>query len=231
MFIYYTIDWLIIINRSVSFREYLLKRSVLTERQGDASTSSHSDDYDSSPKFENINDNQLSKSLLFCLDGNSPADPIPLNNTSQAESDTVKENSNNSSQLNRALPMSEAPTHAECSDCIAISDDKCLSIKTSTSSLTTATTSKTNRLANNPFVIFNKVRKRAASSDLDKIASKLFNSQIDYINHINEHINKEDAAIYLVDTLSEEKENRQQNNDFVLADKLLINEYPDETLF
>lgn len=57
-----------------TFREYLLSRSVLTDSPADLSFSSHPDDFDSSADLGDLNESKLSESLLFCLDGNRPAD-------------------------------------------------------------------------------------------------------------------------------------------------------------
>ncbi|XP_055643506.1 rho GTPase-activating protein 24 [Toxorhynchites rutilus septentrionalis] len=57
-----------------TFREYLLSRSVMTDSPADLSFSSQSDDFDSSADLENMSESQMSKSLLFCMNGNKPID-------------------------------------------------------------------------------------------------------------------------------------------------------------
>lgn len=47
-------------------RQYLWSRSLLMTTPGDSSFSSQSDD------FGNLNDSQLSESLIYCLNGNEP---------------------------------------------------------------------------------------------------------------------------------------------------------------
>lgn len=49
------------------FRKYLFSRSLLTTPV-DSSFSSQSDD------FENLNDSEMSESLIYCLNGNDPID-------------------------------------------------------------------------------------------------------------------------------------------------------------
>lgn len=60
-----------------TFRDIVLSRSVLTASPVDLSFSSHTGDFDTSSdrevRYVLNNDNNLSESLLFCLDGNEPS--------------------------------------------------------------------------------------------------------------------------------------------------------------
>lgn len=49
-------------------RKYLFSRSLLMTTPVDSSFSSQSDD------FENLNDSEMSESLIYCLNGNEPID-------------------------------------------------------------------------------------------------------------------------------------------------------------
>lgn len=56
-----------------TFRDYLFSRSVLTESPADLSFSSQPDDF--GPNMDDIrelNESEMSESLLYCLDGNKP---------------------------------------------------------------------------------------------------------------------------------------------------------------
>ncbi|XP_050324262.1 uncharacterized protein LOC126755608 [Bactrocera neohumeralis] len=57
---------------SSNFKEYLRSRSVLTASPVDSSFSSQPDDFCSPQNIEDLNDSQLSPSLLYCLDGHEP---------------------------------------------------------------------------------------------------------------------------------------------------------------
>lgn len=78
-----------------TFREIVLSRSVLTASPVDLSFSSHTGDFDSSSerevKFVLSNDN-LSESLLYCLDGNEPS-CLDKSNVSHSEVDKKLHNS------------------------------------------------------------------------------------------------------------------------------------------
>lgn len=57
-----------------TFRDYLFSRSVLTESPADLSFSSQPDDF--GPNMDDIrelNESEMSESLLYCLDGNKPS--------------------------------------------------------------------------------------------------------------------------------------------------------------
>lgn len=53
-------------------RKYLFSRSLLMTTPIDSSFSSQSDD------FENLNDSEMSESLIYCLNGNEPACLTPI---------------------------------------------------------------------------------------------------------------------------------------------------------
>ncbi|XP_055904227.1 rho GTPase-activating protein gacII [Eupeodes corollae] len=56
------------------FKDYLLSRSVLTASPVDSSFFSQTDDYGSTQDIEDLEESQLSTSLLYCLDGNRPVE-------------------------------------------------------------------------------------------------------------------------------------------------------------
>ncbi|XP_055855723.1 uncharacterized protein LOC129918978 [Episyrphus balteatus] len=56
------------------FKDYLLSRSVLTASPVDSSFFSQTDDYGSTQDIEDLDESQLSSSLLYCLDGNRPVE-------------------------------------------------------------------------------------------------------------------------------------------------------------
>lgn len=56
----------------MNYRQYLFSRSLMTATPVDTSFSSHSDD------FENLNDSEMSESLIYCLDGNEPIEYVGL---------------------------------------------------------------------------------------------------------------------------------------------------------
>ncbi|XP_059607791.1 rho GTPase-activating protein 19 [Phlebotomus argentipes] len=57
---------------SSPFRDYLFTRSVLTASPADLSFSSQPDDFGSATDIRDLSESEMSKSLLFCLDGNQP---------------------------------------------------------------------------------------------------------------------------------------------------------------
>ncbi|XP_011192366.2 uncharacterized protein LOC105218465 isoform X1 [Zeugodacus cucurbitae] len=61
---------------SSHFKEYLRSRSVLTASPVDSSFSSQPDDFCSPHNIEDLNDSQMSPSLLYCLDGHEPDDEV-----------------------------------------------------------------------------------------------------------------------------------------------------------
>lgn len=54
-----------------TFQDYLCSRSIVTTTPTDHSFSSRTDDYDSTD-IKDISESKLSRSLLYCLDGNVP---------------------------------------------------------------------------------------------------------------------------------------------------------------
>lgn len=81
-----------------TFRDYLFSRSVLTESPADLSFSSQPDDF--GPNMDDIrelDESEMSNSLLYCLDGNRPAkevgdelDMTDKENNKQTTTTTVK---------------------------------------------------------------------------------------------------------------------------------------------
>ena len=235
-------------------REYLLTRSVLTTPPEDTSFTSHSDDFDSSHEIEELDENQLSSSLLYCLDGNRP------DAKTNSDSDTTTSTSTSTSTSTTTTDTfdgTNGTTHTD--DNLNIQKPSCsASTSTAASCSSGSSTQKsrphiksitTNRLANNPFVILNNVRKRAATSDLEKISSTLFNSQNSpyasyvtglYAEQENITRNVRDRSIMTStncdllltsNSSSSNKENCENNENYMTTKKLLISEYPDETLF
>ncbi|KMY94632.1 uncharacterized protein LOC6734947 [Drosophila simulans] len=69
---------------SSDFKEYLLTRSVLTASPADLSFASRSDDFGGASTTQDIDDldeSDLSPSLLYCLDGNEPTLASPFGNS------------------------------------------------------------------------------------------------------------------------------------------------------
>lgn len=232
-------------------REYLLTRSVLTAPPEDTSFTSHSDDFDSSHEIEELDENQLSSSLLYCLDGNRPetktnSDSDTTTTTATTTTDTFDGTDGTTymdDNLNSQIKCCVAPSPT-------VTSISSISTKATTSQGTLITT---NRLANNPFVILNNVRKRAATSDLEKITSTLFNSQSQNssvystyeigLKTQQENKTKGDVKPTAINStnydlltnsnssLSSNKENCENNENYMATKKLLISEYPEETLF
>lgn len=59
-------------------RKYLFSRSLLMTTPVDSSFSSRSDD-----NFENLNDSEMSESLIYCLNGNEPIEYVGLPNVNE----------------------------------------------------------------------------------------------------------------------------------------------------
>ncbi|KAJ1525898.1 hypothetical protein ONE63_009087 [Megalurothrips usitatus] len=82
-----------------TFREIVLSRSVLTASPVDLSFSSHTGDFDSSSdrevRYVLNNDNNLSESLLYCLDGNEPSS---LNGSKLSHTEPEKQDISQGSQ-------------------------------------------------------------------------------------------------------------------------------------
>lgn len=261
---------LVLIFKRISFfisRDYLRTRSVLTAPPEDTSFTSHSDDFDSSHEIEELVENQLSSSLLYCLDGNRPE---VTNDSSNI--DTCNESKENQEITTHANDDNNAPTLATLKAAavgnISSSSGSSNSSNstTSNSSISTNSRSKTsyshlplitsNRLANNPFVILNNARKRAATQDLDKISSTLFNCNVQLptfsshtsyqtrlipanqsktatkpLNSPNYKQHRTMDDLMISSNSSSNKENCENHNNYMVTKKLLISEYPGETSF
>lgn len=144
----------------------------------DTSFSSHSDDYESSREIDDIDENQLSSSLLYCLDGNRPDSENSHDNNDETSTETHDEDADAQELLNDTI---DNDTTAD-----AVFENRPAKMENSTTTATSSTQKTltplhnirtSNRLATNPFVILNNARKRAATNDLEKMTSLLFNSQ------------------------------------------------------
>ncbi|XP_046809339.1 rho GTPase-activating protein gacGG [Lucilia cuprina] len=255
-------------------REYLLTRSVLTAPPEDTSFTSHSDDFDSSHEIEEIDENQLSSSLLYCLDGNRPEITNDSNTTTTEnfeDNDDDTENTTHTNEDTNTATLALLKTVTAVSSSSSGSNSSNSSSATSGSSSSSSDSSNsassnssnschtphiplitTNRLANNPFVILNNARKRAATQDLEKISSTLFNSHAQSPNptttttaHTSYHTGlaakqlnsptsskpKINCNFATNSNSSSNKENCEHNENYVVSKKMLISEYPGETSF
>ncbi|XP_053691330.1 serine-rich adhesin for platelets-like [Sabethes cyaneus] len=86
-----------------TFRDYLLSRSVLTDSPADLSFSSQPDDFDTSTELDDLSESKMSESLLFCLNGNEPANDETLMNQHKIDSTVDCSNSNNSTSVNEIV--------------------------------------------------------------------------------------------------------------------------------
>ncbi|KNC24180.1 hypothetical protein FF38_02185 [Lucilia cuprina] len=253
------------------FKEYLLTRSVLTAPPEDTSFTSHSDDFDSSHEIEEIDENQLSSSLLYCLDGNRPEITNDSNTTTTENFEDNDDDTENTTHTNEdtntaTLALLKTVTAVSSSSSGSNSSNNSSATSGSSSSDSSNSTSSnssnschtphiplitTNRLANNPFVILNNARKRAATQDLEKISSTLFNSHAQSPNpstttaHTSYHTGlaakqlnsptsskpKINCNFATNSNSSSNKENCEHNENYVVSKKLLISEYPGETSF
>uniref|UniRef100_A0A1I8NT21 Rho-GAP domain-containing protein n=1 Tax=Stomoxys calcitrans TaxID=35570 RepID=A0A1I8NT21_STOCA len=220
---------------SAHFKKYLLKRSVLATPPEDASFTSHSDDFESSREIDDMDENRLSSSLLYCLDGNRP------------ESDDSEDNDETTTETNDNENTNSSNGNEEDLEEGAMEDivqqnihQKLKSNVTTTASCSTHLCSATNRLANNPFVILNNARKRAASNDIEKMSSILFNSQQPSHGLYQDVQTNDKAAKVMSNNMKSSskglhkfanKENCEHNENYVANKKLLISEYPGETSF
>lgn len=251
-------------------REYLLKRSVLTAPPEDTSFTSHSDDFDSSHEIDELDDNQLSSSLLYCLDGNRPEATNDSSNTTTTDNvddndDNTEDTTHTNDDTNVHAIKTATPTATNSSSSSSSSSNSSSASSSSSSSSDNSVSSSsscsnsctiphiplitTNRLANNPFVILNNARKRAATQDLDKISSSIFNSHVQTppppihnsyqtgfkstTRQLNSPNSKHNANCNLPGNSSStsNKENCEHNENYVVSKKLLISEYPGETSF
>ncbi|XP_075167053.1 rho GTPase activating protein at 54D [Haematobia irritans] len=207
---------------SANFKEYLLTRSVLTAPPEDASFTSHSDDFESSRDIDDMDENRLSSSLLYCLDGNRPEcdENVGYNHAIGLEEDDDYEKEEEQTYNEYILDITNKKN-----------DDNNV---TTTASCSTHIPLGTNRLANNPFVILNNVRKRAATNDIEKISSILFNSQqqdsiyeeIKTAVKSGKHIKRSNVA-----KNSKTNSNKENDENYVVNKKLIISDYSGETSF
>ncbi|KAM7345113.1 rho GTPase activating protein at 54D isoform 2-T2 [Cochliomyia hominivorax] len=233
------------------FKEYLLTRSVLTAPPEDNSFTSHSDDFDSSHEIEELDENQLSTSLLYCLDGNRPETTNDSNTTTiDTYDDEQHENTEDATHTNEESNTQTHDTLKTVTSSSSNSSDSTNSTSSNSSSICKSCSPphipliSTNRLANNPFVILNNARKRAATNDLDKISSTLFNSHNSTSTYTSyqtglkplqtcttRQTNSPNIKHLSNSTSSSNKENCEHNENYVVTKKLLISEYPGETSF
>lgn len=92
-----------------TFRDYLLSRSALTESPADLSFSSQPDDF--GPNMDDIrelNESEMSESLLYCLDGNKPKGAVD----EQAMNSEEKEN--DGTKANQVTKMTRKRASDEC---------------------------------------------------------------------------------------------------------------------
>lgn len=85
----------------------------------DSSFSSHSGD------FENLNDSELSESLIYCLNGNEPMCITPKNQPTLATSLTA----GRTSTIKRSHPKTIELNDHECSESIVYVDCSCINPK------------------------------------------------------------------------------------------------------
>uniref|UniRef100_A0A1A9VC98 Rho-GAP domain-containing protein n=1 Tax=Glossina austeni TaxID=7395 RepID=A0A1A9VC98_GLOAU len=174
---------------SNDFKEYLMKRRVFTDAPEDSSFSSHSDDFDSTRELDDLEEDQLSSSLLHCLNGNRPEEYM--------------------------------------------NDDETVQLLNKNSTIDSSGSSSsfviTNRLSNNPFVILNNARKRAASTEFDKAAVAISRSDKKDLKHT--HLTKMGSNFSKLTSGPSNKENFDHGEDYVKTKKYLISECPGETSF
>ncbi|XP_036332942.1 uncharacterized protein LOC118744203 [Rhagoletis pomonella] len=129
---------------SSNFKEYLRRRSVLTASPVDSSFSSQPDDFGSPQNIEDLNDSQLSPSLLYCLDGHEPDENAIL-------VDEQSKSFNHNEQVLQKITIAKL-SHAEARG--ASSGSKCCTPH--------------NSYYRNRLYAMNNVRKRAANGDFEK---------------------------------------------------------------
>lgn len=194
---------------------------------------------------------------MFCLDGNKP-EPT-TNDSSTTTTDTYDEAEDDLENITHTNNDSNAQglgiTKTSASSNNTTKSDTSSNGNTHSSSTAPYVPLITNRLANNPFVILNNARKRAATQDLEKISSTLFNIQTDspistrtlyrtdlkslqtatataaarYSSSVYKHKINETLARNPNSTSNKENCEHQQN--YAASKKLLISEYPGETSF
>lgn len=191
-----------------------------------------------------MDENRLSSSLLYCLDGNRPehSDNNDENDETTTETNELHNHDNDYEKENNMIPIKTTPT------------DDIGDVTTTASSSTHLPLTTTNRLANNPFVILNNARKRAATNDIEKMSSILFNSQhspyqgfktvthnktTKFVNNVKSSSNSNSNASSSSSSSSSSniinkfsnKENFEHNENYITNKKLIIGEYTGETSF
>lgn len=217
----------------------MLTRSVLTAPPEDTSFTSHSDDFESSRELDDIDENRLSSSLLYCLDGNRPECDEHADDDNDETTTETNDNVEIEHNTNDAISLdnNDQSIKEDCNLRAAMLCKKQEESDTDSSNITHLPLGG-NRLANNPFVILNNARKRAATNDIEKMSSILFNSQ--------QREQQTDSSSYqsfkassssdqtnkkLLNKFTANKENCEQNDNYVTNKKLIISEYPGETSF
>ncbi|CAD7011646.1 unnamed protein product [Ceratitis capitata] len=187
---------------SNNFKEYLRSRSVLTASPVDTSFSSQPDDFGTPEKnIEDLNDSQLSPSLLYCLDGNEP----DLNAIVDEKS---------------KKPPSEEPILKSTS-----ASENSVEMSAATSSGSQCCTPHNSYYRNRLYAL-NNVRKRAANSEYEKNEIKtplITTAAATGIGVTSDNQNSMPTTA--------NKENIEQVEGYLRSRKLLISEYPGETSF
>lgn len=172
------------------------------------------DDSSIIPAIEELDDNELSNSLLHCLNGNSPDEDQETNPKTRTTSISLSLSLSSSSTSSSSVSFREDSTFQQQLSQTGRNPSS------STKSSSTITTT-TNRLSTNPFVILNKVRKRAATAEFEKIASKVFHDHItrtdDLSSSCNSSSNSSSPSDNTVDEfriLMEESSGGQRENSF-----------------
>lgn len=89
-------------------RKYLFSRSLLMTTPIDSSFSSQSDD------FENLNDSEMSESLIYCLNGNEPVCVTPITScAAPMNGRRIFDGSANSNSKNTCIKRPHATTSIE----------------------------------------------------------------------------------------------------------------------
>ncbi|XP_058980944.1 serine-rich adhesin for platelets [Musca domestica] len=224
---------------STHFKEYLLTRSVLTAPPEDTSFTSQSDDFESSRELDDIDENRLSSSLLYCLDGNRPECDEHADDDNDETTTETNDNVEIEHNTNDAISLDNNDQRIK-EDCNLRAGMLCKKQEESDtdSSNITHLPLGGNRLANNPFVILNNARKRAATNDIEKMSSILFNSQqreqetnSSSYQSFKASSSSDQTNKKLLNKFKANKENCEQNDNYVTNKKLIISEYPGETSF
>lgn len=172
------------------------------------------------PPIEQFDDNELSSSLLNCLNGNSPEEKYnDYNECSNVTKTTSTSLSSSSLSSSSSYTSFKEETNVQ-------------SQQENQKNLLT-----TNRLSTNPFVILNNVRKRAATAEFEKIASKVFHDHIsktDELSNGSSDNTADEFRILTDSSLDRERNNfhSQHNDEYMLTSKYRMSEEsPGETNF